>query len=146
MDVFRLQWATAVETLGCSTHAAQLCVHFVAHVCDADEEVASLTHGLVLLERLMLRGHTLTHDALCGCVLLAVQMTVDEDLAPTTELRLLLGVTRKLHDVQVGVLEPLGFRTVVSRAEFTIYRNALSTAPVQSNPKCVISTSDLDCH
>ena len=129
MDLFRRQWTVAARALGTPAHVAQQCVHFAAKICDAHEEVASLTHALVLLERLLVRGHTPSQDDLRGCVLLAVQMTVDENLATTTELRLLLGAERELIYVQINVLESLDYRVVVSRSEFVVYRNALSAIP-----------------
>lgn len=59
-------------------------------------------------------------------MLLAVQMTVDENLATTTEPRLLLGAERELIYVQIGVLESLDYRVIMSRGEFVVYSNALS--------------------
>ena len=87
-----------------------------------------LTHALVLFERLLKlpRKQKPSADELRGCIVLAMQLTVHEELGLDIEFVRALAIETSLHEVQAIVMESLGYRICVFEREFAVYRDAIA--------------------
>lgn len=106
---------------------AHQCAAFVARLCTRWECAVTLTHALVLVERILTRpgDNKLSADDLRGCIVLALQMTVDQELVLDAAFARGIGVDGRLDTVQAEVLEALEYRVCVSEKEFSLYLDAL---------------------
>ena len=131
---YELQWRVATGVLLPRARGAALqCAALLRNVCTRQERLAAFTHALVLLERMVvaLQGETPCADDLRACVLLATQLTVDEELALDAGLARALGMQGPLRAAQRRVMEVLEHRLFLSEREFVLYYHAVCTVQLE---------------
>lgn len=135
IDMYMVRWRHAVKALDPELYrVATLCGAFTRRLCSSWETVLALTQALVLYERLFRKQSEgpPTADAFRGCVVIALQMTVDEELGLDPAFARGLCVTTTIHEVQKTVLQLLEHRILVSEQEFFVYRDAVTSIVLPS--------------